>query len=263
MPSSPRTIATAATFLLLASTSVFAQTAVSQPNGKIEIEGGGYTSPFAGQYGAGISFSAPMGDQLGFQVDGAIHNRGNTVTTGGAIHLFARDPDAYLAGAAAGYVVTDAAKLFAIGPEFEVYADQLTVEAWAGWANVDYVSALRTDRSGYFALLDVAYYATDNTRLSVGGGTILNNETVNIAFEQSFVESQMPFSLTGKLSWDEGFGTRATIGFKSYFGVSEKSLIDRHRQDDPRNLGMDLFIGPLPAETEPEYTCRTAEPCND
>jgi len=255
MSNGPQIVAVSVLALLLTSTSVIAQSAVSQPNGKIEIEGGTYTNPFIGQYAAGISFSAPFGDQVGFQVDGAFHNRGNAVTTGGAIHLFARDPDAYLAGAAAGYVVTDAAKLFAVGPEFEIYADQLTIEAWAGWANMDYVSALRTDRSGYFALADVAYYATDNTRVSFGGGTILNNETFNIAFEHSFVESQMPFSVTGKLGWDEGFGTRVAVGFKSYFGDESKSLIDRHRQDDPRNLGLDLFIGQLPAEIEPEEEC--------
>lgn len=249
--------------VLLISTSAIAQQAVSQPNGKIEFEGGGYLNPFAGQYAAGVSFAAPLGEQFGIQVDASVHNRSNAVTTGGAIHLFTRDPESYLAGAAAGYVMTDAAKLFAVGPEVELYLDRVSVEAWAGWANIDYVSAFRTDANGYFALADIAYYATDNTRLSLGGGTILGTETVNFAVEHSFVESSMPFSLTGKLAWDEGFGTRATVGFKSYFGDEGKSLIDRHRQDDPRNLGLDMFVGTLPAETEPEGCPRTADPCYD
>jgi len=244
---------------LLTSASAIAQQAVSQPNAKIEAEGGSYINPTASQYAVGASFAAPLSDTLGLQVDAAAHNRTNAATSGAAIHLFTRDPDAYLAGAAAGYVTTNAANLFAVGPEIEFYADKLTIEAWAGWANMDYTSALRTDKNGFFVLADIAFYATDNTRISVGGGTILDTETVKLAIEHAFEETPVPFSLTGKIAWDEGFGTRATIGFKSYFGENDKSLIARHRQDDPRNLGLDMFIGGLPAEAEPEEEVEEVE----
>lgn len=243
--------ALAATAALLTSTSAFAQ-AVSQPNGKIEVEGGTYANPIAGQYAVGASFAAPLGDQFGVQVDGALHNRGNALNRAAAIHLFTRDPETYLAGAAAAYVETDAAKLLTVGPEVEFYHDAITIEAFLGWGQIDYVSPFRTDATGLVALADFAVYATDNTRISFGGGTILGTETFNVTVEHSFADQSMPLSLTGKLGWDEGTGMRATVGFKSYFGEAGKSLVDRHRQDDPRNLGMDVFIGPLPAEAEPE-----------
>ena len=50
------------------------------------------------------------------------------------------------------------------------------------------------------------------------------------------------------------------MGLKGYFGDEGKSVIDRHRQDDPRNRVLDLFsaaaaLGTPETELTPEEQC--------
>lgn len=213
--------------------------AVSGVNGKIEVSGGGVSSPASGAYRIGGSIAAPLGDSFGIQGDLSLQNYG-ALAGAGALHLFTRDPDLYLAGVAAGVVRSNTATLSAVGVEGELYLGQVSIEAWAGVANLDYDALSAVDKSGFFALADIGWYATDDLRLSIGASSVLGYEALNIGAEYQVTSFSTPFSLTADARFGEDGNVTAMAGLKFYFG-EQKSLIDRHRQDDPRDRGLDLF----------------------
>ena len=214
--------------------------AVSGVNGKVEVSGGGVSSPASGAYRIGGSIAVPLGDTFGFQGDLSIQNYG-ALAGAGAVHLFTRDPDLYLAGVTAGVVRSSTATLTAVGAEGELYLGQLSLEAWAGVANLDYDALAAVDNSGYVAMADVAWYATDDLRLSIGGSSVLGYEALNLGAEYQVTSFDTPFSLTADARFGEDGNVTAMAGLKFYLGGEQKPLIDRHRQDDPKDRGLDLF----------------------
>jgi hypothetical protein len=249
----------------------FVLPAVSGVNGKVELDLGYLTDPESPVFRAGASLSVPVGDAFGLQGDLSVQSIDGDWAWGGALHAFTRDPSSYLLGVTGGYLLTDDATLAVIGPEAELYLDQLSLEGWAGYAALDYDSGLMTDETGVFAIGDIAYYVTDDWRLSIGAASILGYESLNIATEYQFGHLGVPLSLSAEARWYEDDAVRATIGLKGYFGDPDKSLIERHRQDDPPNrpLGLTgaagnlLYAGPVMEEEEqegPEEFIKT-DPC--
>lgn len=220
----------------------FVRPAVSAPNGKFELDVGGLSDPSSAIFRAGASFSLPVGDTFGLQGDLAVGSFADEWVGGGALHAFTRDPSSYLIGVTAGVVAADGAVLGAIGAEGELYLDRITLEGWAGWAAIDYDDALLTDEDGFFGIGDLAYYPTDDWRLSIGVASILGSESLRLATEYQFTGLGFPFSGTAEARWYDTDAWSARIGIKGYFGGDpDKSLIDRHREDDPPNRALDLF----------------------
>jgi len=216
--------------------------AVSGINGKWELDPGILTgSP--GVRGAG-SVSLPLGDRFGAQLDGNLIWNGAGLTFGGAVHAFTRDPSKYLLGVTAGFVKAPGAMLGAIGPEGELYLDQFSFEGWAGIAGLDYVDPALLDKVGAFAIGDLAYYATPDWRVAVGGSYVLGDLSLHLGTEYQIHGLGTPLSLTGDARLHSGGSATFTVGLKGYFGGSDsKSLIDRQREDDPPNRAVDLFTG--------------------
>jgi hypothetical protein len=216
--------------------------AVSGINGKWEFDPG-FLSGGGLVRGAG-SISIPLGDRFGLQADGMgtwTSNHGLVVA--GAVHAFTRDPSRYLAGVTAGFVVSSEATLAVIGGEGELYLDQFSLEGWAGLANLNYVNPALLDKTGLFAIGDAAYYATPDLRFAVGGSYVLGDLSVHASTEYMFHGLGMPLSVTGDARLHNNGSATFTIGLKGYFGGNDdgKSLIDRHRQDDPPDRAIDLF----------------------
>jgi hypothetical protein len=134
---------------------------------------------------------------------------------------------------------------------------------WAGYAALNYDDALMDDLAGGFAFIDGAFYPTDNFRLTLGGSYVLGELGLHAGAEFSLADYGMPMSLTADVRATES-STRATVGLTGYFGPSpDKSLIDRHRQDDPRNRAVDFFGGSgnlMSAEAGVTYTDPEASP---
>jgi len=220
----------------------FVRPAVSGPNGKFELDLGGLSDPSSAMFRAGASFSLPVGDTFGLQGDLAVGSFADEWVGGGALHAFTRDPSSYLIGVTAGVVATDGAVLGAIGAEGELYLDRLSLEGWAGWAAIDYDDVLVPDDDGFFGIGDLAYYPTDDWRLSIGVASILGSESLRLATEYQFSDFGMPFSGTAEARYYDTGAWSAKIGIKGYFGGDpDKSLIDRHREDDPPNRALSLF----------------------
>lgn len=234
--------------------------AVSGVNGKLELDFGGLSDPAGSIVRGGASLSVPLGQSFGLQGDLSIGSIDGDWSVGGALHAFTRDPSSYLLGVTAGVVVADGSRLAAAGPEAELYLDRISLEGWAGWAAIEYDDAALTDENGFFAMGDIAYYATDDWRISLGGDSILGRESLNIATEYQFAGLGVPLSGTGEVrAYDTG-AYSVKVGIKGYFGDPDKSLIERHRQDDPPNRALDLFNagGDLlfaTAPVDPETAC--------
>jgi hypothetical protein len=113
----------------------------------------------------------------------------------------------------------------------------ISIEATAG------VMDLGGDLNGtkFYGVGDLALYATDNLRLTVGASSVANFESAHLGAEWYLADIGLPASLTvNGRAGEHGF-TSIMAGFSFYFGGEDKSLIRRHREDDPRNRSLDIF----------------------
>jgi hypothetical protein len=232
--------------------------AVSALNGKWELDAGGST--YGSVFRAAGSLSLPVSNTIGIQGDFTLGSTGGLVTGGAALHVFTRDPSRYLLGVTGGGVATANANLWAIGPEAELYAGRFSLEAWGGVATANFSSPSSTSSGGFF-IGDLAYYPTDDWRLSVGVSSVLGDTKLRLGTEYLFHNTQMPLSLTADARLGSS-GSVVTVGLKGYFGGndSNKSLINRHRQDDPHNKAVDLYtaaagLGAGTGSVDPETAC--------
>ena len=235
--------------------------AVSDINGKIEFSGGVQDMSGVDSYGAfrgGASLSIPVGDLFGIQADLAVADVNNTAMYGGTLHAFTRDPENYLFGVAGGAAFSDNASIGYVGPEVELYLGQVSLEAFAGYMNVNLDGVGAQDK--FFAIGDLAFYATDNLRLSIGASDIADFTSGHAGLEWQIDNVGLPLSLTADAKFGENDFYSVAAGVKFYFGGSDKSLIRRHREDDPRNRSLDIFSAAgsafTPGKSGPNYgTC--------
>jgi hypothetical protein len=212
--------------------------AVSGPNGKWELSLGP-TSPGPLSFRAGASVSLPVGDRFGVQIDVAATSSSAGWLAGGVIHAFTRDPDSYLFGLASGVVRGPTGTLGVIGVEGELYLDDVSLEAWGGVAGINY--DVLPDVAGVFLIADAAYYFTDDFRASLGVSHLLGVNGLHLGAEYQFGAFDMPLSFTADARYNSDGSYSLMAGLKGYFGGEQKSLKDRHRQDDPPNRTLGLF----------------------
>ena len=214
--------------------------AVSGPNGKVEIGAGWADLDDIGSdevFRGAAAFSFPVGDIFGIQADVYAVDALDETTVGGAIHAFTRDPNSYLLGVYGGYADAGSANAWYVGPEAELYLDNISIEAIAGYVDVSDSSF----DNNFYALADLAFYATDNFRLSIGASSVAGFEMGRAGLEWFMGDTGLPASLKldGRVG-ENGF-TSVTAGVSLYFGGEDKSLIRRHREDDPPVYGVDIF----------------------
>ena len=236
--------------------------AVSGPNAKVEI-GGGWTDmdDFSSDevFRGGAAFSFPVGDMFGIQADITALDAFGETAIGGAAHAFTRDPDSYLFGIYGGYTDAGSANVWHIGPEAELYLDNISIEAVGGYMDIS-----NGVGSEYYVMGKVALYATENLRLSVGASSVADFESATAGLEWFMGDTGIPASVTidGRIG-EDGFSS-VMAGLSLYFGGEDKSLIRRHREDDPRLHFFDIFnAGVLGSPNfNPNDNVPGAEPCD-
>ncbi len=217
--------------------------AVSTVNGKVQFEGGpygidGFDNTF--EWKGGASLSVPLSDRFGMQADIAASNSLNGGSLeGGALHLFTRDPSSYLLGVTGGAFWTDDANVQIIGPEVEFYSGPFMLQAYGGYMNANIAGV---NESKFFGIGDISLYATENLALTVGAKDIADFKTAHAGLEWQFSDTTpITFTLDGKIGDDNYRAVDA--GLRIYFGAPDKSLMRRHREDDPPNRIFDVFSG--------------------
>ncbi len=224
------------------------QPAVSAINGKIEasynyVDIDGLGDDDAGSVAGAISF--PVGERFGIQVDGGLAGGGDVGTSYGVgIHAFWRDPSVALLGFYGDVVRADTdfgpdITNYRFGAEGELYLDRVSVEAFVGG---DHTDAGDFEETYFSAEALAAFYVTEDIRLHAGIGHRFDD-----TFGRVGAEALLPFASRNVAVFGDGtFGddvTTARVGLRVYFGEPGKSLIDRHRQDDPRIRLFDVFGG--------------------
>ncbi|MFK8034234.1 MAG: hypothetical protein AB8B94_08825 [Hyphomicrobiales bacterium] len=218
--------------------------AVSGINGKIAIEGGGFDKEGFGLITG--SLSLPLGNPFGVQIDAMAGARDGKFIGGGGGHLFWRNPAHGLIGVYGGYTHRDDidGSVARIGVEGEYYWENWTAKALVGveFIDTDNPNIIVEDES-FFALADISYYANENLQLSVGHRYISERNALALGVEYQLPQAVFSGGVSlfaeariGEDDYQAGWG-----GVRFYFG-EDKSLMRRHREDDPDFLGdEDLF----------------------
>ncbi len=207
--------------------------AVSGFNGKLEGAGGFINSEAedGGRGHGAASLSIPLGCMFGLQLDGTAGVLDSEETGGGAAHLFTRDPNSYLFGAYGEYSAVGSNDIGRIGGEAELYLDQFTFSGLVGYEDSD-----QTGGDG-FGIGQAAYYLTENFQLNAGVAHFLNVTAGTFGAEWQPDGLGLPVPVSFFVEGGVGNNDYATVfgGLRIYFGAEHKSLIRRHREDDPIN----------------------------
>lgn len=217
--------------------------AVNAFNGKLEGFGGwldgrafNYKDTF---YGGGVaSFSAPLGERLGLQVDGLLGTKLNRFAYAAGAHLFTRDPDSFLFGAytsAIGLGNTGGLWAGKLGAEAELYLGQFTLSGVVGAERIhNGNSRFRfRNKTSFFDYVDLNYYVTDDFKVSVGHRYTGRDHSAAFGAEYKLPVASADVSVFGDGRFGERHYRRVLGGVKVYFGAGTKSLIARHRESDP------------------------------
>lgn len=227
--------------------------AVSEINGKIDF---GYLhfnaeTPAANimddghAYAVQGALSLPLGHKFGLQIDAGVMSGdfdaliGDYSVDGRGIgaHLFWRDPGVGLLGAYAHYAdydlgnpINDEITNLRYGVEAEAYLGQVTLRGFAGMDKLD-IGAFGDDH--FFAgTAEVQFYATDNLVLSAGVERSFETTAFTIGVEAMADLGGISPTLYADASFSDDNRT-VMAGLRFYFGSGSKSLIRRHREDDP------------------------------
>jgi hypothetical protein len=204
--------------------------AVSGLNGKLEAAGG-YIEDLddGGRFHGVGTLSLPLGCMFGAQLDVGVGDLDGTDFWGVGGHFFTRDPESYLLGVHAQYIDLDGFDIFRIGPEAEIYLGNITLSAFAGLEDAEGLS------DDIIVDAEAAYYFTEDFKISGGYRRFLNVDAGAVGFE-----FQPGFGFPVSLFADAMFGsddyTSIMGGIRIYFGGDDKSLMARHREDDPPHL---------------------------
>ena len=218
--------------------------AVDGINGKAEVLGGSLAGKSV--YATRGAVAIPVGNQFGLQLDGALGSYDSRGFGAAAAHGFWRDPSRGLLGLYGSYTSWDQVgglRLGQFGVEGAAYLGRWTVEGIAGVESgnnqtVNFGPVIQTwnIKTRFFDKVDVAYYVNDNWRVSAGHRYLGGNNAAAFGTEYAFNpgwRSGLGMSLFAEARVGENDYRGIWGGLKFYFGQRDKTLIQRHRQDDP------------------------------
>jgi len=194
--------------------------------------------------GAKGSWSTPFAERFGFQFDASLGKYDNRSYQAAAGHFFWRDPSVGLLGlygsftnwdsgfgqVQVGQVAVEAAKYwgrFAVdgiaGVEFGNSATG-TVGAFVNTINID---------TRFFDKINLSYYVHDNIQLFVGHRYLGGKNAAALGGEWAIPLPRTTAMASMFVEGRVGEFTGVWGGLKLYLGQKDKTLIRRHREDDP------------------------------
>jgi hypothetical protein len=246
--------------------------AVDGINAKIEGIGGSLANH--GIYGSKGAISIPLGGSWGAQIDGTAGSFDQRFFGSIAGHLFWRNPQQGLLGIYANYTHLDefgGAHVTQFAGEGEYYWNRWTLQGIAGvefgnkasqtttttstvppvpigfGITTPGVATTNTFTEGYdvktrfFDQVNLKYYLTDNWDAYVGHRYLGGKNALALGSEYALPLGRGVMAsafVEGNVGEHDFHGVWG--GLRFYFGASDKTLIARHRQDDP-NIWDSLF----------------------
>lgn len=217
--------------------------AVSGINGKISLEGGALDEEGFGAISGSVSI--PFAYRYGVQLDATAGILDDDFIGSVGGHLFWRDPSYALLGIYGSYSRNEAVDgdVSRIGVEGEYYWNQFTLKSVIGAEFID-IDLPAYDETNFFAFTDLSYYAMDNLELSIGHRYTGESNALALGIEyqldQQMFSSGISLYAEGRIGEDDYQG--AWAGVRMYLG-DNKSLIRRHREDDPTDWAEDNLFG--------------------
>ncbi len=211
-----------------------ANTAVSEINGKIDSSYGNLNSTDA-WINEG-SFSVPVADAFGVQLDALYSDVGDTEFGGFGGHFFWRDSEVGLFGISAGGIWGSDVDTYEISLEGEYYYGLLTFGAKAGFASIDFndpIFLLDPDEEGAFGLVYAMLYPIEDLSILTGFEYRFDSPAFRVEAEYAIPGCGLSLFAQGLFADDDY--EQGIVGLRYYFG-SDKNLQERHRQDDPRSM---------------------------
>jgi hypothetical protein len=225
--------------------------AVDGFNGKVDVFGGSYMNRQF--FGTKASAAAPLGDRLspyGVQIDGVKGRFDHRSFGAVGGHLFWRDPSRGLLGIYASYTNWNQFGGIHVGQvaaEGAVYWGRYTLEGIAGVEFGNSASVITGDtvngfliqsiniQTRFFDKINVAYYVQDDLKIYGGHRYLGGRNALALGAEWAlpFKSRGMQATLFAEARVGEGDFHGIWGGVKVYFGQSDKTLMQRHRQDDP------------------------------
>lgn len=213
-------------------------------------EAGGFGGSFAGQswYGGEGKASIPLGCEFGAQIDalGASFDGRFIGSIGG--HLFWRNPAQGLLGAYGNFTDWDqfgGVRAGHVAPEAAWYAGRWTAEGVAGVefgntvsGTVGSVIQTYSVPTRFFDQVNLAYYPLDNLEVYAGHRYLDGKNALALGGEWGAPMSNGVMAalfVEGRVGEDSYRGVWG--GLRFYFGRTDKTLIRRHREDDPTGWG--------------------------
>jgi hypothetical protein len=159
---------------------------------------------------------------------------------GGGLHLFTRDPSSYLPGLYGSYHIWNSVDIWRAATEFQLYVRQFSLDGLAGFESVNVPTTagtpVGTSDNHAFGQIDLAYYPIDDLKLTIGYHYEDATSLGSAGVEYLLRASGSPISLFAKSDFGDEQFNRVTGGLEIYFGSDPgKSLIERHRTEDPEN----------------------------
>lgn len=189
------------------------------------------------------SIAIPVFHQFGFQADGLYSKISNLSFYSGAGHFFWRDPQIGLLGITGGYLDRLGVDTYQVGVEGEYYWRRFTFGAFGGVGSISYkfpTPFINTNPIQPVGRISAGVYPIDNLLLSASYATEFHDNLV-----QGELEYQTPIrglALTAEAAYGSHGYDHLLFGIRYYFG-RDKSLIDRHRHDDPPGLVQQMLYG--------------------
>jgi hypothetical protein len=227
--------------LSLVVTQVLAGDAVDGLNGKLDFSGGTMDAHWGDNLSA--SLALPIAPHLGLQTDGLFTHVGSQNFAGGGLHFFWRDSEKGLLGLTAAGLNGDFLYAVQGGVEAEYYLKRFTLGANLGAATLQYHDSapfINTRPTDVYATVSLGCYPVDNLMIQAAGSRFFGNNLGELLLEyQTPVNGLSCFANFAK--GDHGYD-HELFGLRYYFG-RKKSLIRRHREDDPPNLLSSVLSG--------------------
>jgi len=207
--------------------------AVSGLNGKLLLYGGSYDGDGT-VIGEG-SLSMPVGHAFGLQIDAALGSRDSDTIGHVGGHFFWRDPAVGLLGVYASYNSIGGDRFNRFALEGQRYIDTWSFEGFAGWDDGE-------QKDAFFGIAEVAKYLTDDFRVSFGvaysdwasgsysGPGLIG--TAGFEWQTNWLGPEHAQTIFAVAHVGDNY-TTVLGGLKIYLGTEPKSLIRRHREDDP------------------------------
>ena len=205
--------------------------------------------------GSNVSLALPLGFRTGTQIDILAARLDEEFFGSISDHLFWRDPSRGLVGLYGSYAHYEGfggVEAWRLAAEGEIYLGRTTIRALAGVEGGDADRVTTTDfifdyeiDQRFFDKVDLVFYPSDDLQIFVGHRYTGGEHAIAAGAEylwRSHGEGMTPSTfIEGRIGEDDDEAIWA--GLRLYFGSSDKSLIRRHREDDPIQWEPDTFLG--------------------